>query len=42
MNSLFFGITEIPLSTKEQDVHNGIKQINSLKLDALEFLDVKF
>ena len=36
MNSLLFGTGGIPISTKKPDIYNGIKQINSLALDALE------
>lgn len=36
MDSLLFGTGGIPISTKKPDIYNGIKQINSLKLDALE------
>lgn len=36
MNELLFGTGGIPISTKKPDIYNGIKQINSLKLDSLE------
>ncbi len=36
MNSLLFGTGGIPMSTIPRDLNNGLKQINSLNLDALE------
>ena len=36
MNQLLFGTGGIPISTKKPDIYNGIKQINSLKLGAME------
>tara|TARA_Y100000034_G_scaffold119808_1_gene161958 strand:- start:581 stop:1411 length:831 start_codon:yes stop_codon:yes gene_type:complete len=36
MKSLIFGTGGIPLSTNPRDLHNGIKQLNKLKLGAME------
>ena len=36
MDSLLFGTGGIPISTKKPDVYSGIKQVNSLKLGAME------
>ena len=36
MNKLLFGTGGIPISTKNPDIHEGIKQVNSLGLEAME------
>jgi len=36
MKSLLFGTGGIPISTKNPDIHEGIKQVNSLGLEAME------